>query len=70
MSRLKIAMFGAGRIGTYHFKNMLTNEHASISHVIETDTARADTLVRRYHMEQLIQVLNMNESECVWKDSR
>ena len=70
MPRLRIAQFGAGRIGAYHFKNMLVNEHASLSHLVEVDTKRAAELVDKYHMQDLVRVVHMDQSSDVLNDPK
>ena len=68
MSRIKIAQFGAGRIGAYHFKNLLVSEHASVSHLLEVDTARAAALVSKYHRQEQVRVVHIDQSGDVLAD--
>ena len=69
-ARVKLVLFGVGRIGTYHFKSMLVSEQASISHVIEIDTTRADAVVRKYHMEETVKVMHMDKMAEVLSDPK
>ena len=70
MSRLKLALFGSGRIGAVHFVNMITNQRASISWIVEVDVKRAEELVKKYNMNDMVKVINMEDADKVFSDSR
>ena len=70
MGKLRIALFGAGRIGSVHFKNMLTNEHALISHVVEMDIGVAKQLVDKYQMDSMVKVGHIDDKETILADPR
>lgn len=46
--RVRICVFGAGRMGERHIANIAANERAELAYVVDTDLSRATVLARKY----------------------
>ena len=68
--RFTFALFGAGRIGKLHFRNLLINERTSVKYIVEENRAAAVELLERYQLEDRVMVLNTQEAGQVYDDKR
>lgn len=46
--RVRICVFGAGRMGERHIANVAANDHAELAYVVDPDLERATTLAEKY----------------------
>ena len=70
MGRLSFALFGAGRIGSIHFKDLIANPRATVKWVVEADVTRARELVAKYHLEDSVEVADIKAMRKVLADAR
>ena len=70
MGRLNFALFGAGRIGAIHFKNLIANPGATVRWVVEVDVTRAKELVANYRLEDSVEVTDIKTAQKVLQDDR
>ena len=68
-SVIEVCIFGVGRAGTIHLKNLLTNPRARVIYIVEQDTKRADDLCATYRLEHT-KVLAAADADTVFEDSR
>ncbi len=68
--RFTFALFGAGRIGKLHFRNLLINERTSVKYIVEENRAAAVELLERYQLEDRVKVLSTNQAQEALKDDR
>ena len=69
-SRFRFALFGVGRIGTVHFRNLLLNPRAEVIWIVEEDEMRAVDLLEKYKMDEKTSVCHMSEMQRVLNDDR
>jgi len=67
--RLGVALFGVGRAGMIHLKNLLSNERAVIWYIVERDLAKARDVIQKYHLKDTI-VVSVDDAGKVYQDDR
>ena len=61
-TKIGVAVFGAGRIGTIHISNLFLMEQVDLRYIIEEDVSRAAALVQRYRLQDVTKVLSMDQA--------
>jgi len=68
-ARLGVALFGVGRAGMIHLKNLLSSQRAMIWYIVERDLTRARDVIQQYHLNDTIAVSTDDASQ-VYQDDR
>jgi len=68
-ARLGVALFGVGRAGMIHLKNLLSSQRAEICYIVERDLARARDVIQQYHLKDTIAV-SADDASQVYQDDR
>lgn len=64
--RIGLAIFGLGRAGMIHFRNLVHNYRVVIQYIVEADVEKAKQVVATYHLDT--KVMHSDEMEKVVKD--
>lgn len=66
--RIGLAIFGLGRAGMIHFRNLVHNYRVVIHYIVEADVEKAKQVVTTYHLDT--KVMHSDEMEKVVTDPR
>ena len=66
----RFALFGAGRMGSVHFRDLLLSSRAEVTWIVEEDLSRAQDLVDRYQQEKNTHIWHIERMEDVLSDDR
>ena len=65
--RFGVALFGTGRIGTVHFKNLMMNDRVTLKWLVEEDLPRAQALISKHRLTTT-QAIRTSDSHKVFQD--
>ena len=64
-----VAIFGMGRAGNIHFRNLIANKRAVLLYVVDLDAERASAVVKENHATEC-KVLSPDQQDMAFQDSR
>ena len=67
--RLGVALFGVGRAGMIHLKNLLSSQRTDVCYIVERDLSRARDVIQQYHLNDTIAV-SADDASQVYQDDR
>ncbi|KAK2162120.1 hypothetical protein LSH36_103g00024 [Paralvinella palmiformis] len=62
-----LALFGLGRAGFVHFKNVINNPRCRLKYIVDEDTTKVDALLSRYHLTD-VKSLSPNSAATAYDD--
>ena len=65
-----VTIFGTGRIGTIHFKNLFLHPQVNIRWIVEEDVDRAHSLVSKYRQQDKIKVIKTEDADQALNDPK
>ena len=51
--QMVLALFGLGRAGTFHLKNIIAHSDIKLKYIIEMDTVRSNFVRKKYHLDDV-----------------
>ena len=67
--RVGIALFGIGRAGSIHIKNLAANPRVNVRWIVEEDVEKAKPHVAEYYLENT-KIISNKEVNQVWNDDK
>lgn len=67
VGRVKLALFGLGRMGTIHIENMVKNHRVHISYLVDVDLKKACALKNEYFLDHT-KIVSDEDSSTVFED--
>jgi glyceraldehyde-3-phosphate dehydrogenase/erythrose-4-phosphate dehydrogenase len=70
MDKIGVALFGLGRIGKIHLRNLISNKRINLVWIVEQDNVAVEEVLQGLGVNGTIQIANIANTDAVIVDSR